>query len=54
MKRKITIELDEALHEKLERLAKRTRLSKSAVIRLLILQYPEEAEEGEQHVHDVL
>ena len=44
MKRRLTIELDEALYEKLKRVAKRKRLSMGAVIRLLILDHLEDLE----------
>jgi len=45
MKRRITIELDEELYKELKRVSKERRLSMSAFLRCLLLDYLKEKEE---------
>lgn len=45
MKRKITIELDEELYEGLKKVSRERRLSMSAFLRCLLLDYLKEKEE---------
>ena len=46
-KKRLTIELDEALYNELKRISKELRLSKAGVIRLLILDYLKREKGGE-------